>query len=102
VSPETAQELQKARQRAEQKLLAIEQQIRAKHSNCDTYFQCGQPPELIVAAARNLESDLIVISTHDYRWLRHLLCGSDAEAILRHAPCPVLVVHEHERDFVVP
>jgi universal stress protein A len=99
-SPETAQELRRMRQGAENALLAICEEIRTKHSRCDTYFQCGQPHELIVAAARELEVDLIVLSTHDYRWLNHLLFGSDAEAILHHAPCPVLVVHQHERDFV--
>jgi universal stress protein A len=100
MSPETAQELRKARQGAENALLAICEEMRAEYPKCDTYFQCGQPHELIVAAAKELNADLIVLSTHDYRWLNHLLFGSDAEAILHHAPCPVLVVHEHERDFV--
>lgn len=101
MSPKTAQELRKARQGAENALLAVCEEIRAKYSKCDTYFQCGEPHELIVAAARNLKSDLIVLSAHDCRWLNHLLFGSDAEDILHHAPCPVLVVHEHEHDFVV-
>jgi nucleotide-binding universal stress UspA family protein len=101
MSPETAQELRKARQGAENALLAICEEIRAEYPKCDSYFQCGQPHELIVAAARILKSDLIVISTHEYRWLNHLLFGSDAEDILHHAPFPVLVVHEKERDLVV-
>jgi nucleotide-binding universal stress UspA family protein len=101
ISPETAKVLQEERQRAENALLRIAEDIRSDHSNCDTYFQCGLPHEMIVKAARNLQADLIVLSTHDYRWFNHLLFGSEAEHILHHASCPVLVVHEHERDFVL-
>jgi hypothetical protein len=28
--------------------------------------------------------------------------GSVAERVVRFAPCPVLTVHAHERDFIVP
>lgn len=100
MTPAIAQELQRDRQRAETALLGIWEESRSKHSNCDTLFQCGQPHELIVKAARDLETDLIVLSTHGYHWLNHLLFGSDAEHVLRHAPCPVLIVQEHERDFI--
>jgi universal stress protein A len=36
--------------------------------------------------------DLIVVSTHGRTGLAHLLIGSVAEKIVRHAPCPVLSV----------
>jgi nucleotide-binding universal stress UspA family protein len=101
ISPETAKVLQEERQLAENALLGIAEDIRSDHSNCDTYFQCGLPHEMIVKAARNLQADLIVVSTHDYHWLNHLLFGSEAEHILHHVSCPVLVVHEHESDFVL-
>jgi universal stress protein A len=101
IRSETAQELRKARQCAENSLLALWEEIRLKHPDCDTYFDCGRPDELIVKAAAHLKADLIILSTHDYHWLSHLLFGSDAEHILHRAPCPVLVVHEHERDFLV-
>jgi nucleotide-binding universal stress UspA family protein len=101
ISPETAKVLQEERQRAENALLGILEDIRSDHSNCDTYFRCGLPHEMIVKAAKNLQANLIVLSTHDYRWLNHLLFGSEQEHILHHVSCPVLVVHEHERDFVL-
>lgn len=59
----------------------------------------GTPHHEIVQAARELEIDLIVIATHGYTGMKHLLLGSTAERVVRHAPCPVLVVRE--RDFII-
>jgi nucleotide-binding universal stress UspA family protein len=99
-SRSVVERLEQERWRAENALLALWIEIRSKHPNCDYYFASGSPREMIVRAAKGLSADLIVISTHDYHWLRHLFFGSDAEDILRHAPCPILIVHQHERDFV--
>jgi len=38
------------------------------------------------------DTDLIVLSTHGRTGLKHLLIGSVAEKVVRHAPCPVLTV----------
>ena len=65
-----------------------------------TAVRSGSPVQEIVTAARELESDLILISTHGRTGLKHLLLGSVAENIVRLAPCPVLVVREREREFV--
>jgi hypothetical protein len=46
-------------------------------------------------------TDLIVPVTPDYKWINQLVGLSDAEDVLRRAPCPVLIVHEHEHDFVI-
>ena len=54
----------------------------------------------IVAAAQQRGADLIVISTHGYSGLMHVFMGSTAERVVRHAPCPVLVVRQHEHDFL--
>jgi len=37
-------------------------------------------------------TDLIVLSTHGRTGLSHLLIGSVAEKVVRHAPCPVLTL----------
>lgn len=55
----------------------------------------------IVDAARMLKTDLIIISTHGYTGLKHALLGSTTERVVRHAPCPVLVVREREHEFLV-
>jgi len=54
----------------------------------------------IVATARETNCDLIVIATHAKGALAHLFSGSVAEKVVYHAPCPVLVVHEREHDFI--
>jgi nucleotide-binding universal stress UspA family protein len=46
--------------------------------------------------------DLIVTGTHGRGAVQHFLMGSVAERVVRTAPCPVLTVHAHERDFIVP
>jgi len=56
----------------------------------------------ITKTARELDVDLIVINTHGYTGLRHILMGSTAERVVRHAPCPVFVVREREHDFCGP
>ena len=60
----------------------------------------GKPYEEIVATAKRLQADLIIISTHGYTGLKHALLGSTAERVVQHAPCPVLVVCERGRDCV--
>jgi universal stress protein A len=39
---------------------------------------------------------MIVMATHGYTGLKHVLLGSVAEKIVRHAPCPVLTVRPED------
>jgi universal stress protein A len=55
-------------------------------------LRVGTPAEQIVAFAREHCCDLIVMGTHGRTGLGHLLMGSVAETVVRHAPCPVMVV----------
>jgi nucleotide-binding universal stress UspA family protein len=52
----------------------------------------GHPAQGITLAARDWRSDLIVLSTRGLTGLRHIVLGSTAEAVVRHAPCPVLTI----------
>lgn len=54
----------------------------------------------IIDAARDNNVDLIIVGTHGRSGFAHLLLGSTAERVVRHAPCPVLIVREREHDFV--
>jgi nucleotide-binding universal stress UspA family protein len=46
----------------------------------------------IVQEARKQRADLIVLGTHGRRGVRRLVMGSDAEAVVRSAPVPILLV----------
>ncbi|MEN9575269.1 MAG: hypothetical protein RL514_3124 [Verrucomicrobiota bacterium] len=50
--------------------------------------------------ARRVHAGLIVVSTHGYTGLRYLLLGSTAQHVVERASVPVLVVREHEPDFI--
>jgi nucleotide-binding universal stress UspA family protein len=39
---------------------------------------------------------------HRVGFVAHLFAGSVAENVMRHAPCPVLIVQHPEHEFVVP
>lgn len=52
----------------------------------------GDAAAEIVRVAAEREVDLIVISSHGRTGLGRIIFGSTAEAVVRHASCPVLVV----------
>jgi universal stress protein A len=56
----------------------------------------GVPWDQIVKYAHEHQSDLIVVGTHGRTGLKHVLIGSVAERVVRHAACPVLVVRESQ------
>jgi nucleotide-binding universal stress UspA family protein len=65
-----------------------------------TVVRTGRASWEIVRLAAEVGADLIIITTHGYTGLKHVLMGSTAELIVRHAPCPVLTVRHPERGFV--
>jgi len=54
----------------------------------------GEPGEEIVAAARRLNADLIVMGSRGLKGISRMVLGSVASHVLHHAPCPTLVVKE--------
>jgi nucleotide-binding universal stress UspA family protein len=70
------------------------------HVPADTRVVFGSPETQIVDVARLEAVDLIVISTHGRTGLEHMFLGSVVENVVRHAPCPVLVVRQKEHEFV--
>ena len=52
----------------------------------------GEAAHEIVDEAAEWEADLVVLGTHGRGGVRRMLLGSVAEAVVRSAPCPVLVV----------
>jgi nucleotide-binding universal stress UspA family protein len=50
----------------------------------------------ICAYAKEHDADLIAISTHGRKGLRHLALGSVAEQVIRHSSVPVMSFHRNE------
>ena len=77
-----------------------------RHEKIDDFLvqkrlvRVGSPSEEITNTARDLQADMIIIATHGYTGLKHIFIGSTTERVVRHAPCPVLVVRKKEREFI--
>jgi nucleotide-binding universal stress UspA family protein len=87
-------------QAAEQRLDSFVEELKQQHREVDATVVVGNVCSQIVDLAKLLESDLIVVSTHNYSWFKRLMAGRDAEKIARNAPCPILIVHQREHDFI--
>jgi nucleotide-binding universal stress UspA family protein len=57
-------------------------------------LHAGPAGDVICWYAQDQKCDLIVMGTQGRTGLKHLLLGSVAEHVLRHARCPVLVVRQ--------
>ena len=66
------------------------------------HIRNGRAFNEICEAARELSADLIICGTHGYRGMARLFLGSTAERIVQHSTSPVLIVREHQREFVAP
>ncbi|HEY0407125.1 MAG TPA: universal stress protein [Pyrinomonadaceae bacterium] len=69
----------------------------ARHEECagisvEEVIVHGDAASEIVRVAKERKVDLIVIASHGRTGLGRMLFGSTAEQVVRHAPCPVLVV----------
>lgn len=51
----------------------------------------GQPASELVQAAVDVEADLLLVGTHARGAVAKMVLGSVAEAVMKHAPCSVLV-----------
>ncbi len=56
------------------------------------FIQVGEPAAAIVKAAKEWPADVIVLGSRAHGGVRRALLGSVADAVMRHAPCPVLVI----------
>lgn len=76
---------------AEQQLrnLAVAKESPAVKVECKAVV--GDPFWEICQEAEREHADLIVMGSHGRTGLSHVLLGSVAERVVRHAPCPVLV-----------
>ena len=88
--------LQKAaRKTAERKMRELVRSVNFGAVKFETAFTDGSPVIDICAFAKDHDVDLIITSTHGFTGFTHVLIGSVAEQVVRHAPCSVLVVPSH-------
>lgn len=62
----------------------------------------GTPFLEIINAAKDFDSDMIIIGTHGRSGLEHVLFGSTAEKVIRKSPCPVFTVRLEGQNFIMP
>jgi nucleotide-binding universal stress UspA family protein len=77
---------------AEERLQSAADEVRRAGVTCTTASELGRTHTTIVEQARRVGAGLIVMGSHARHGLGHALLGSVAERVIRHAPCPVLVV----------
>ena len=88
--------LQKAaRKDAERKMRDLVRSVNFGTVKFEMAFTDGSPALDICGFAKDHEVDVIITSTHGFTGLKHVLIGSIAEKVVRHAPCSVLVVPSH-------
>lgn len=57
----------------------------------------GSPHQEILREAEEKAVDMIVVATHGHSGVEHMLFGSTADRVVRHAQCPVLTIRPQQR-----
>jgi universal stress protein A len=73
----------------------IEKEIAGRVEASST-VRTGNPHHEILSEAEEQGVDLIVVATHGHSGVEHMLFGSTADRIVRHAHCPVLTVRPQD------
>jgi nucleotide-binding universal stress UspA family protein len=89
--------MQQAEKAAREQMRDLVQKTDWNGLKVETSLQVGHAGQQICDDARDWGAVLIVTSTHGRTGFKHVLLGSTAEYVVRHAHCPVLVVPSHER-----
>ena len=84
--------LDKIQSESDQLMAACRKRVEDAGVAADSLVVRGVPSHRITETAQERQADLIVMGTHGRTGLRHMLIGSVAERVVRHASCPVMVV----------
>ena len=60
----------------------------------DKQIEAGDAANSITSVAEKIGADVIVVGSHGKTGFKRFVLGSVSEHVVRHAPCPVLVVRE--------
>jgi nucleotide-binding universal stress UspA family protein len=83
------------REDAERRMRKLVRTVKFERVKFETVLTEASPVLDICAFAKDHDVDLIITSTHGVTGFKHVLIGSIAEKVVRHAPCSVLVVPSH-------
>ncbi len=73
-------------------LLGLSASLRQDGIDAQAILLKGNPAKLIVEKSTELGSEIIILGSHGHGMLHKALLGSVSEAVMRHAPCNVMVV----------
>ncbi len=89
---EVMEAFQRMSEAAQAKLAAMATEFSRPGHEVQVHSETGVPADEIVRIAKETGADMIVLGTHGWTGIRHLLMGSVAEKVVKGAHCPVLVV----------
>jgi nucleotide-binding universal stress UspA family protein len=87
--------IEKVRRDAEEQMHKFTRLAKLRGVQSECVVKTASPASEICALADQRDVDLIITATHGRTGLKHLLMGSVAEQVVRHAHQPVLVVPSH-------
>ncbi len=58
----------------------------------ETMVMEGDFADSILAAAKGVHADMIVMGSHSHKWLENIVIGSVTEKVLRHTKLPLLII----------
>ena len=85
---EAADELRDRRHR----LQDLAELLRQEHIHVTTRFIPGAVNSTILAEARRVNADLIIMGSHGHGNIYHALFGGASQKVSRKAPCPVMLI----------
>ena len=85
-------DLSEVQSREEEQLEETSAALRSEGFRAQAISVAGPLYDELLSTVKQYKTDLIVLGTHGKKGLERLLLGSDAEAVLRKAHCPVLTV----------
>ena len=95
--PDTLSDAQydKLKKEAQERLERSVQQIGDMEGTItESYVRMGKVDGEIIKLSEELGADMIIIGNREQNTATRILLGNDAESIVRHAPCTVVVVRQ--------
>lgn len=90
--PDLQASLKSIRESVDKALHLVADECRKSAPLVTVHSAVGVPPTEIVRFANENDVKLIVLGTHGWSGIQHLIMGSTAENVVRSADCPVLTV----------